>query len=115
MEVDNPSDRSKLLRKTSLSDDFWSPRTSACEMEGRNSEFLNHGLILWNQTRQQWRGNKTPQKNASVGEPKLSLYTSYEMFLETNKLFPQPIPLPEMVDFLVDVWEQEGLYDKATT
>ncbi|KAH0751248.1 hypothetical protein KY290_030480 [Solanum tuberosum] len=41
--------------------------------------------------------------------------TSYETLLGTNKLFPQPIPLPEMVDFLVDVWEQEGLYDKATT
>ncbi|XP_049360268.1 uncharacterized protein LOC125824960, partial [Solanum verrucosum] len=120
VSVDNPSEglkvRSKLLRKTSLSDDFWSPRTSACEMEGSNSEFVNHGLILWNQTRQQWCGNTTPQKiNASVGEPKLSLYTSYEMFLEINKLFSQPIPLPEMVDFLVDVWEQEGLYDKATT
>ncbi|KAH0664223.1 hypothetical protein KY284_029154 [Solanum tuberosum] len=74
-----------------------------------------NGLLLWNQTRQQWCGNKTPQKRASVREPKLSADTSYETLLGTNKLFPQPIPLPEMVDFLVDVWEQKGLYDKATT
>ncbi|KAK6787148.1 hypothetical protein RDI58_015673 [Solanum bulbocastanum] len=129
---------SKRLRKTSLRDDFWS--SSACEMENSTfpsqrsissistsnpaldphsnsgttsstSEFVNHGLLLWNQTRQQWCGNKTPQKRASVREPKLSSDTSYETLLGTNKLFPQPIPLPEMVDFLVDVWEQEGLYD----
>ncbi|MCD9639838.1 hypothetical protein HAX54_024584 [Datura stramonium] len=130
--------RSKRLRKTSLRDDFWS--SSACEMENSTfpsqrsissistsnpaldphinsgttnstSEFVNNGLLLWNQTRQQWCGNKTPHKRASVREPKLSLDTSYETLLGTNKLFPQAIPLQEMVDFLVDVWEQEGLYD----
>ncbi|TMX00357.1 hypothetical protein EJD97_000982 [Solanum chilense] len=129
---------SKRLRKTSLRDDFWS--SSACEMENSTfpsqrsissistsnpaldphsnsgttsstSEFVNHGLLLWNQTRQQWCGNKTPQKGASVREPRLSSDTNYVTLLGTNKLFPQPIPLPEMVDFLVDVWEQEGLYD----
>lgn len=65
-----------------------------------------------------------------------SFDASYETLLGTNKPFPQPIPLSvslaelvawlvlslllvdsihlnfqEMVDFLVDVWEQEGLYD----
>jgi len=36
---------------------------------------------------------------------------AYESLLGSNKPFPQPIPLHEMVDFLVDIWEQEGLYD----
>jgi len=36
---------------------------------------------------------------------------TYDSLLGSNKLFPQPIPLTEMVDFLVDIWEQEGLYD----
>ncbi|KAG5390849.1 hypothetical protein IGI04_032390 [Brassica rapa subsp. trilocularis] len=36
---------------------------------------------------------------------------SYDSLLGSNKLFSQPIPLNEMVDFLVEVWEQEGLYD----
>ncbi|MFQ6644892.1 hypothetical protein Gotur_019942, partial [Gossypium turneri] len=36
---------------------------------------------------------------------------TYENLLGSNKPFPQPIPLSEMIDFLVDVWEQEGLYD----
>ncbi|KAG6389316.1 hypothetical protein SASPL_150784 [Salvia splendens] len=86
-----------------------------------SSEFVNHGkffyivlpfsLLLWNETRQQWVGNKGPQEPGQAQEPKLSFNATYESLLGTNKPFPQPIPLPEMVDFLVDVWEQEGLYD----
>lgn len=68
------------------------------------------GLLLWNQSRQQWVGSKrTNQKQ--VREPRLSCNATYENLLGTNKSFSQPIPLSEMVDFLVDVWEQEGLYD----
>ncbi|XP_016465233.1 uncharacterized protein LOC107788091 isoform X1 [Nicotiana tabacum] len=128
----------KHLRKRSSRDDFWS--SSACEMENsafpsqrsissistsnqgldphssssttnNNSEFVNHGLILWSKTRQEWIGSRTPEKRTAAGEPKLSFDASYETLLGTNKPFPQSIPLSEMVDFLVDVWEQEGLYD----
>ncbi|KAG6409489.1 hypothetical protein SASPL_127529 [Salvia splendens] len=68
------------------------------------------GLLLWNQTRQQWVGNKGPQKSGQEAqEAKLSFNTIYEGLLGSNKPFPQPIPLTEMVDFLVDVWEQDGL------
>ncbi|XP_026441723.1 uncharacterized protein LOC113340887 isoform X1 [Papaver somniferum] len=129
----------RTVKKPSISEDFWS--TSTCEMDnsaiqsqrsvssistsnqildsqsgaGSTSnppEFVNHGLLLWNQTRQQWVGNRnsgnpTPQ----VQEPRLSWNATYDSLLGTNKLFPQPIPLSEMVDFLVDVWEQEGMYD----
>ncbi|KAJ8527085.1 hypothetical protein K7X08_029562 [Anisodus acutangulus] len=126
------------LRKRSSRDDFWS--SSACEMENsafpsqrsvssistsnqgldahgsssttnNNSEFVNHGVILWSKTRQEWIGNRTPQKRTAARESKLSFDVSYETLLGTNKPFPQPIPLSKMVDFLVDVWEQEGLYD----
>ncbi|KAI3454203.1 hypothetical protein Pfo_010866 [Paulownia fortunei] len=75
-----------------------------------STEFVNHGLLLWNQTRQQWIGNKGSQKRVQPQEPKLSLNATYESLLGTSKPFPQPIPVAEMVDFLVDVWEQEGLY-----
>ncbi|XP_047312550.1 uncharacterized protein LOC124915846 [Impatiens glandulifera] len=76
-------------------------------------QFVNHGLLLWNQTRQQWIGNKKKSDNLSdqLCEPKLSWDATYESLLGSNKPFPQPIPLPEMVDFLVDIWEQEGMYD----
>ncbi|CAN0838626.1 hypothetical protein LINGRAHAP2_LOCUS2258 [Linum grandiflorum] len=36
---------------------------------------------------------------------------SYESLLGSRNRFTRPVPLSEMVDFLVDVWEQEGLYD----
>nr|GMD44117.1 uncharacterized protein LOC109169591 isoform X1 [Ipomoea batatas] len=76
-----------------------------------HSEFVNHGFLLWNQIRQQWVGNRETKKRAAVDEPKLSFDATYDSLLGTNKPFPQPIPLSEMVDFLVDVWEQDGLYD----
>ncbi|XP_057457797.1 uncharacterized protein LOC130748583 isoform X2 [Lotus japonicus] len=77
------------------------------------TEFVNHGLTLWNQTRQRWIGNnKRPEKQTEQSrEPKLSWNATYDSLLASNKPFPQPIPLAEMVDFLVDIWEQEGLYD----
>ncbi|GAB2293620.1 hypothetical protein Dimus_027833 [Dionaea muscipula] len=76
------------------------------------SEFVNHGLLLWNQTRQRWIGNKKSSSGGQlVQEPKLSWNATYDSLLGSNKPFPQPIPLAEMVDFLVDIWEQEGMYD----
>ncbi|TYH48756.1 hypothetical protein ES332_D10G089600v1 [Gossypium tomentosum] len=98
------------------------------------AEFVNHGnplrtsfgLLLWNQIRQRWVGNRRSQNRKQlVQEPKLNTHclsmvkqfwlcswnATYENLLGSNKPFPQPIPLSEMIDFLVDVWEQEGLYD----
>ncbi|PIA56991.1 hypothetical protein AQUCO_00600006v1 [Aquilegia coerulea] len=139
--VDEPSKglkiQGRLVKKPSISEDFWS--TSTCEMENSalqsqrsvssistsnqtlevqsgastsSPEFVNHGFLLWNQTRQQWIGNKRPRtRTQQVREPRLSWNVTYDSLLGTNKPFHQPIPLPEMVDFLVDVWEQEGMYD----
>lgn len=76
------------------------------------SEFVNHGLLLWNQTRQQWVGNKKSEKNVEqLREPRLSWNATYESLLGRNKPFTNPVPLAEMIDFLVDIWEQEGMYD----
>lgn len=76
------------------------------------SEFVNHGLILWNQIRQHWVGSKKPQNQSlQPPEPKLSWNATYDSLLGSNKPFTNPIPLGEMVDFLVDIWEQDGMYD----
>ncbi|CAN4118083.1 unnamed protein product [Withania somnifera] len=128
ISVDGPSKRQKVqgqrLKKRGSGDDFWS--SSACEMENsvfpsqrnhssssttNNTEFVNHGLILWRKTRHEWVGSRPPQKHTAAQESKLSFDASYDTLLGTNKPFPQQISLSEMVDFLVDVWEQEGLYD----
>ncbi|XP_042412857.1 uncharacterized protein LOC122006196 isoform X1 [Zingiber officinale] len=129
----------QTVRKPNFSEDFWS--TSTYEMENSGvqsqrsvssistsaqpfdhhggagstsnpSEFVNHGLLLWAQTRQHWTGNKKSEMQPQqLREPRLSWNATYESLLGSNKPFPQPIPLSEMVDFLVDIWEQEGLYD----
>ncbi|KAM0968870.1 hypothetical protein ACFX13_017460 [Malus domestica] len=139
--VDEQSNRLRIqgqsLRKNSISEDFWSTSTTEMQDSGVQSQksissvstsnpldshstsastsnttaFVNHGLLLWNQTRNQWLANKRPQRQKQLREPRISWNATYESLLSTNKPFPQPIPLPEMVDFLVDIWEQEGLYD----
>eukprot|EP00262_Sarcandra_glabra_P018494 TRINITY_DN665_c0_g2_i1.p1 TRINITY_DN665_c0_g2~~TRINITY_DN665_c0_g2_i1.p1 ORF type:complete len:161 (-),score=26.58 TRINITY_DN665_c0_g2_i1:240-722(-) len=129
----------RTINKPTVSEDFWSTSTYEMENSGVQSqrsissmstsnqtldshsasgsssnppEFVNHGLLLWNQTRQQWIGNRRPEnRTQQVREPMLSWNASYDSLLGTNKPFPQPVPLSEMVDFLVDIWEQEGMYD----
>ncbi|KAK8602154.1 hypothetical protein V6N13_058193 [Hibiscus sabdariffa] len=129
----------RKVRKPSISDDFWSttstydlesiafqsqkslssistsnPTPSQCSSTGglANSAFVNQGLIIWNQTRLQWIGSsKRSDHSQQSREPALSLNATYESLLGTRNPFPRPVPLSEMIDFLVEVWEQEGLYD----
>ncbi|XP_030480985.1 uncharacterized protein LOC115697940 isoform X1 [Cannabis sativa] len=136
--VDEPSKgltiQGKAATKASFSEDIWSSSTIEMDNSGFHSqrsislgtsnhvsdphatsssprEFVNHGLTLWHQTRQQWLGNKKSQIRTQSPEPRISWNASYESLLGTSKPFPKPIPLSEMIDFLVDLWEQEGLYD----
>ncbi|XP_039052304.1 uncharacterized protein LOC120193957 [Hibiscus syriacus] len=126
--VEDPSQR-EPDQKASFSDDSWN--SSACEMEYSGvlslsannnasnldpsgsttqlSDFINHGLLLWNQTRQQWRGNKKTENRVLPREPTTNSNTIYESLHGDYKPFPHPIPLSEMVDLLVEIWEQEGL------
>ncbi|KAA0050173.1 DUF4050 family protein [Cucumis melo var. makuwa] len=88
-----------------------------------SSEFVNHGkfpllsnpcLLLWNQTRMQWIGSGTTKLTDETQQrqkAKISWRATYDSLLGTRQPFPHPIPLSEMVNFLVEVWEQEGLYD----
>ncbi|KAG0491047.1 hypothetical protein HPP92_007910 [Vanilla planifolia] len=113
--VDEPSKGLKSKSQRSISSINTSTQTleshGGSGITGNPSEFLNPGLLLWNQIRQQWIGSKRSSRNDQVREPRLSWNATYESLLGSNKRFPQPIPLPEMVDFLVDVWEQDDLPD----
>ncbi|GAV82508.1 DUF4050 domain-containing protein [Cephalotus follicularis] len=129
----------RTVKKPSASDDFWS--TSTCDLDNSafqsqrsissistsnqtlynyisgggissNPDFVNHGLLLWNESRLQWiEGSKSRNRTQLNREARLSWNATYESLLGTRNPFPRPIPLPEMIEFLVDVWEQEGLYD----
>ncbi|XP_020965692.1 uncharacterized protein LOC107613191 isoform X1 [Arachis ipaensis] len=84
----------QAARKDSRSEDFWSSSTIDIEyalrsqrsassigisFDPQNSaalandhpEFVNHGLILWNQMRRHWVGNLRQQRRKQVGEPRL--------------------------------------------
>ncbi|KAL2318080.1 hypothetical protein Fmac_031956 [Flemingia macrophylla] len=121
--------RDQTVTKVDGSEDFWSsttfelddgaaqsqrstsdPQSSGGSQNGR-PEFINHGFLLWNQIRQQWIGNKRSESVSEIQEPTISSNATYDSLLGTNKPFPQPIPLREMINFLVDIWEQDGLYD----
>ncbi|KAG6481323.1 hypothetical protein ZIOFF_057920 [Zingiber officinale] len=66
-------------------------------------EFVNHGLVLWNQTRQQWIGDKKPiVQPRRVQESRLRWNATYDNLLVSNKPFPRPVPLWEMIHFLAD-------------
>ncbi|KAL0927194.1 hypothetical protein M5K25_001357 [Dendrobium thyrsiflorum] len=76
-----------------------------------SDSFVNHAAISWVAERREWVGDQTRKLCRSPREPIISWCTTYEDLLSTNNPFPQPIPLSEMVDFLVDIWHEEGLYD----
>ncbi|KAG9441843.1 hypothetical protein H6P81_017697 [Aristolochia fimbriata] len=69
------------------------------------------GAITWNQIRGKWIGNQSHKQEKEPREPVISWSTTYDDLLTDTQPFSEPIPLPEMVDFLVDTWHEEGLYD----
>uniref|UniRef100_A0A2C9W528 Gag1-like clamp domain-containing protein n=1 Tax=Manihot esculenta TaxID=3983 RepID=A0A2C9W528_MANES len=128
----------RTVKRASTVDDIWSTSAGEMDLSGEQSqrsfssimtlnqpfhpytndgstsnsfEFLNPGLLLWKQTRQQWLANKRSPNNTQVQEPTIRGNATYESLVGTNKPFPRRIPLTEMVDFLVDIWEHEGLHD----
>ncbi|XP_010067347.2 uncharacterized protein LOC104454250 [Eucalyptus grandis] len=75
------------------------------------SLFVNHAAVAWHENRRKWVGDQTQRSTRMVKDEIISWSTTYEELLSTNEPFSEPIPLPEMVDFLVDIWHSEGLYD----
>ncbi|CAM0905856.1 unnamed protein product [Alopecurus aequalis] len=77
----------------------------------KDTSFINHAAVAWAEMRSQWIGDKEKVLKEAAREPIISWCTTYDDLLSTGECFSQPIPLPEMVDFLVDIWYEEGLYD----
>ncbi|MBA0740162.1 hypothetical protein Gogos_013383 [Gossypium gossypioides] len=73
--------------------------------------FVNQAQMTWHEVRRQWAGDQSQKSKRMPREPIMSWTTTYEDLLCSTELFQQPIPLAEMVDFLVDTWHEEGLYD----
>nr|XP_017250888.1 PREDICTED: uncharacterized protein LOC108221526 [Daucus carota subsp. sativus] len=76
-----------------------------------HSEFVNHGLLLWNEMRLSWTKSKRTGNQSKKQEPLRRWGATYGSLLEMNKRYHKPVPLSEMVEILADIWEQEGLFD----
>ncbi|KAG6410099.1 hypothetical protein SASPL_128148 [Salvia splendens] len=77
----------------------------------RDSSICRNASIEWEESRRKWTGDISQRPRGMQNDPIISWSTTYEDLLSTNDPFPKPIPLPEMVDFLVDTWHDEGLFD----
>ncbi|XP_037493328.1 uncharacterized protein LOC105641111 isoform X1 [Jatropha curcas] len=81
------------------------------EVSMNTSVFVNHAAIAWHENRRKWVGNQSRQSKTVAKDPIISWSMTYDELLSTNDPFAEPIPLTEMVDFLVDIWHDEGLFD----
>jgi hypothetical protein len=106
---------------------------SGSQQGGDEEPFVNHRLIAWEQRRKDWVSAGGAAAGAGTGEgaeggsnggngggskpprahrrPVLSADATYDDLLTSSRPFPKPVPLNEMVDFLVEVWDEDGLYD----
>ncbi|PIN05991.1 hypothetical protein CDL12_21470 [Handroanthus impetiginosus] len=110
MEVDGTtshSDENRPLENSAPANDQKMPADDSQS----TSVFVNHALIAWNESRRKWTGNVSQRSERTIKDPIISWTTTYEDLLLTHDPFPEPIPLSEMVDFLVDIWYDDGLFD----
>ncbi|KAH7276459.1 hypothetical protein KP509_39G008000 [Ceratopteris richardii] len=108
-EVD-PVTSSKLSQSLSSSKQNQSTESFEANSSPRRGD-LNYGIALWTEQRREWTRRTSEARPPENHEAIISWASTYEDLLSTSRPFPRPIPLSEMVDFLVEVWEQEGLYD----
>ncbi|KAI5060052.1 hypothetical protein GOP47_0024472 [Adiantum capillus-veneris] len=99
------SQRSLSFSKQDQSAGSYEAKLSPSRVDG------NHGLALWMEQRREWTKKTSQAVATQTHEPVISWSSTYEDLLSTSRPFAKPIPLPEMVNFLVGVWEQEGFYD----
>ncbi|KAL9402712.1 hypothetical protein Peur_006561 [Populus x canadensis] len=110
MEVNSASSHSNEKRSSEHSTSTNGEHMNT-EKEKSTSVFVNHAAIAWHESRRKWTGNQSRQPQRTTKEPIISWSTTYEDLLSTQEPFSEPIPLSEMVDFLVDIWHDEGLFD----
>ncbi|XP_031106517.1 uncharacterized protein LOC116011139 [Ipomoea triloba] len=72
---------------------------------------INHAAIAWQECRSRWTGGTSQRSKMALDDPIISWSMTYEELLSTNEPFAKRIPLREMVDFLVDIWHDDGLFD----
>ncbi|MED6161356.1 hypothetical protein PIB30_059927 [Stylosanthes scabra] len=100
-ELDNSAAQSQRSISSIVMSNNPSDPQSSTRSEIGPAEFVNHGLLLWHQIRQQWVGNKNSDSKKEAHEPRISSNATYDNLLGNNKHFPQPIPLRVSTWFLI--------------
>lgn len=70
------------------------------------------GLLLWNQSRQQWLANKKPQNRPQVREPSIRCLTFSVSYTEHINISAQPffiLRIPLVVDILVSTMGENSV------
>ncbi|KAL0486332.1 hypothetical protein AKO1_002016 [Acrasis kona] len=71
------------------------------------------GVDRWNAIRQAWTAQQHIDKKKSKTTPyTVDVDTIVEHLVNPKKpAFAHPVPLPEMVNILMELWEADGLFD----
>mmetsp|Transcript_15888 Transcript_15888/g.34293 ORF Transcript_15888/g.34293 Transcript_15888/m.34293 type:complete len:116 (-) Transcript_15888:975-1322(-) len=83
------------------------PSTSEQQVE---QPFVNTGYNTWLERRAQWLSQASSSSVKQRRQQRNRLHLTYDMVLSMNP-FPKPVPLEDVVEALVDLWEQEDMYD----
>ncbi|KAL5975848.1 hypothetical protein ACLOJK_020176 [Asimina triloba] len=120
--VDEPTKGLKIqgrtVKKPSLSEDFWSTSTYEMENSGVQSQrSISSISTLYQVHDPHIAGGSSSNPPEFVNHGKFSSLDSNKAAVEWKQEDREPetagsrTEVEEMVDFLVDVWEQEGMYD----
>ncbi|CAN4115001.1 unnamed protein product [Withania somnifera] len=70
--------------------------------------FVNHAAVAWHENRRKWVGEASNKSERMQKDPIIS----FTKFLDLLSCIPSTrYRHLEMVDFLVDIWHVEGLFD----
>jgi Protein of unknown function (DUF4050) len=86
---------------------------------GGEHGYVNIGLQRWEKMRAEWTGSRPGEEGTRAprrGEVRAKTIDVEDVieriFSQSGKgQLPEPIPLGQMIDILVDFWESEGLFD----
>ena len=89
------------------------------QSETKHEKYRNEALIKWEAQRTEWLRPKpnNENKNKTINSSNKHNIINAEDIAERifsqngNWQLSEPIPLNDMVDILIDFWQDEGLYD----